>query len=45
MVMAVSVKRNITMLSMFLLANIFCGQALAEENKQEQSSKINQNLL
>ena len=33
------------MFSVLLLANIFGCQALAKENKQEQSSQINQNLL
>lgn len=43
--MTVTTTKSITMFSVLLLANIFGCQALAKENKQEQSSQINQNLL
>lgn len=43
--MTVTTTKSITMFSVLLLANIFGCQALAKENKQEQSSQINQSLL
>ena len=35
MVMAVNTKKSITIVSALLLANVFCGYALAAENKKE----------
>ena len=43
--MTVNTKKSVTMFSVLLLANIFCQESLAKENKQEQSPQINQNLL
>ena len=43
--MITNIKKSITIVSALLLANVFCGYALAAENKKEQSSPINQNLL
>ncbi|MBO7244479.1 MAG: ShlB/FhaC/HecB family hemolysin secretion/activation protein [Alphaproteobacteria bacterium] len=43
--MTVNTTKNITIFSVLLLVNIFCGQALAKEDEQEQLAPINQNLL
>lgn len=43
--MAINIKKSITIASVLLLSNIFYQQAFAEENKQDKSVQINQNLL